>query len=81
MKGVPMRPHPLQIYNDDTIGRESKPGKPIQKVTLDQLSEKELLFRLVALSQNIRSMLIFFVWVAIFEIIAMIAIFSVLNHL
>lgn len=71
-----MYPYPLQINADNTIGRQPQGGKPTEKVTIDDISEKELLLRQVALSQSIRSMLLFFVWIAIIEIIAGIAILS-----
>lgn len=64
-----MKPYPLYIDKDNMVARQPAPGKEIEKINIKDLSEKDLLFRQVMLSQSIRSMLVFFVWIAILEII------------
>ncbi len=63
-----MYPTPTHIYMDYSIDKHH-PGKPIEKVPFEKITEKELLIRLVALGQSFRSMMIFFVWIAIIQMV------------
>ena len=49
------------------------PGKPFSKMKFEELTEKEFLFRQVALIQSIRSMMIFFVIIGKINLIGFIA--------
>ena len=62
-----MRPNPLLVIPDNMVWREV--DKKSVKTKFDEISDKEYLFRLVSLTQSIRSILLFFVWVAVIEII------------
>jgi hypothetical protein len=70
-----MYPKPLTVIYDNAIYRQNEKGKS-QKISISDLSEKELLLRMVVLSQSIRSMFIFLVLLVIIEIIGGIVIIS-----
>jgi hypothetical protein len=61
--------NPLNVNSDFTISRQPALGKPMEKIKIEDVSEKELLVRLASLSQSMRTMMLFFVWIAILEII------------
>jgi hypothetical protein len=64
-----MFPKPLSVWIDYSI-QKLEPGKKLEKIKFEDISEKEYLLRLVSLGQSIRSMLMFFVIIVVIEIIA-----------
>lgn len=62
-----MYPLPLIFSSKNTV-RSSIPGKPTETKNFEDISERELLCRLVALTQSLRSMVLFFVWIALIQI-------------
>jgi len=73
-----MNPKPFLVNNDDSVSIQTGLGTPMKKRKIEDLSGKELLFRLVALGQSIRAMIIFFVWVAILFIVGFTVIAGIL---
>jgi len=72
-----MKPAPLYIYAVETDGLQfSNARTPAKKSKLEEISGKELMFRLVAVGQSIRLMMIFFVIIAIINIVGFVAIIS-----
>ncbi len=64
-----MYPSFLNFHSDNTVSKQPVPGKPFEKMNFEDFSEKELLLRLVSISQSLRTMVQFFVVLAILEII------------
>ena len=73
-----MNPKPFLVNNDDSVSIQTGLGTPMKKRKIEDLSGKEFLFRLVALGQSIRAMIIFFVWVAILFIVGFTVIAGIL---
>ena len=69
-----MKPNPFEVTSDNSIRFSTGVGKPWKIMKFEEVSDKELLFRQVMLSQSIRSMMIYFVIIASISIISSVAI-------